>query len=520
MPKPPSRSLAIAALAAVAIAISAAPLAAETQGGVGPDVTVYSVSGFSNYGAVGGVRAYALGTTSCNIGDVPVNWCDNGGGCSGLQPNQHPVIAQSVYRLKNGRFEQIGMSWLKHGFLSTNTPAGTSCVGPGNQQCTSPPRGGDELGIGCTDTYGSSLNGSWSWTGPRSEVNGTTGAFPFPAGNGPQSQVIDQRIQIRETDLDAAQNPGALYWGEGHYVADNDALADNGLNNASYRPVTVGAGPSYDLSFTGSTIREKTAIQAWLVADPTVEYIAVDFNSGAGPTERFEVARKVTEPVPGQFHYEYAIRNMNSDRAARRLAIQFGGPVTFSNVGFKDIDHHSGEPYDPTDWTIDAGTPVDTVAWTGGDFALDPDGNALRWGTMYNFWFDADAGPDDISIHRLELFKPGTPDHVDFWIGATATFGLDVAVSGEGAVTSDPAGIDCPDTACSHDFLFESDVDLTAEAAAGWTFVGWSGDCSGTGVCTVTMDAAKSVTATFDTMPFLDGFESGDTSEWSSTTSP
>jgi hypothetical protein len=34
------------------------------------------------------------------------------------------------------------------------------------------------------------------------------------------------------------------------------------------------------------------------------------------------------------------------------------------------------------------------------------------------------------------------------------------------------------------------------------------------------MDAAKSVTATFDTMPFLDGFESGDTSEWSSTTSP
>lgn len=144
-------------LIACAVAAALAP-AASAQ--VGPDVTVYSVSGFSNYGAVGGVRAYSLGTTSCNIGDRPVNWCDSPGGCSGLQSNQHPVIAQSVYRLKEGRFEQIGMSWLKHGFLSTNSNAGSSCVGPGSQQCTVPPRGGDELGIGCTDTYGSGLNGS------------------------------------------------------------------------------------------------------------------------------------------------------------------------------------------------------------------------------------------------------------------------------------------------------------------------------------------------------------------------
>jgi hypothetical protein len=497
-----------------ALVLSAAPVSAD-----GPDVTVYSVSGFSNYGAVSGVRAYALGTTSCNIGDTPVNWCDNFPGCSGLQPNQHPVIAQSVYRLKNGRFEQIGMSWLKHGFLSTNTPAGTSCVGPGGQQCTAPPRGGNELGIGCTDTYGSSLNGSWTWLGPRSEVNATTGAFPFPATNGPESQVIDQRIQIREIDLDPTLNAGALYWGEGHYVSDNDALAGNAFNNASYRPVTVGAGPSFDLSFTGSTIREKTAIQGWLAADPTVEYVAVDFTSGAPPTERFEVARKVTEPVPGQFHYEYVIRNMNSDRAARRFLIQFDGPVTFSNVGFKDIDHHSGEPYDGTDWTVDVGTPVDTIAWSGGDFAVDPDGNALRWGTMYNFWFDANAGPDQIEIHTLRLFKPGTPDHVDFW-GAQLSFGLDVAVVGEGAVTSDPAGIDCPDVACSQAFLAGTPVELTAAAATDWEFTGWSGDCTGSGACTVTMDTVRSVTATFtliDDMPFIDGFESGDTSAWSAT---
>jgi hypothetical protein len=411
-----------AALVLAAVALVAGPFAGGAHAAVGPDVTVYSVSGVSNYGAVAGVRAYALGTTSCNIGDVPVNWCDNGGGCTGLASNQHPVIAQSVYRLKNGRFEQIGMSWLKHGFLSTNTPAGTSCVGPGGQQCTSPPRGGDELGVGCTDTYGSSLNGSWTWLGPRSEVNATTGAFPFPATNGPESQVIDQRIQIRETDLDPTLNAGALYWGEGHYVSDNDALEGNGFNNASYRPLTVGGAPNFDLTFSSTTVREKTAVAAWVAADPSVQYLAVDFESTGVPSQRFEVARKVTEPSPGAFHYEYAIRNMNSDRSAQRFAIRFGGAVALSNVGFKDVDHHSGEPYDPTDWLVEPAPGVDTVAWSGETFTTDPDANALRWGTLYNFWFDADTGADSILLHELTLFKPGSPCKVRFSFSADYIF--------------------------------------------------------------------------------------------------
>jgi hypothetical protein len=50
-------------------------------------------------------------------------------------------------------------------------------------------------------------------------------------------------------------------------------------------------------------------------------------------------------------------------------------------------------------------------------------------------------------------------------------------------------------------------VTLTATAAAYPTFVGWSGGCSGTGDCVVTVDAARDVTATFDTyvvyVPFV-----------------
>jgi len=44
-------------------------------------------------------------------------------------------------------------------------------------------------------------------------------------------------------------------------------------------------------------------------------------------------------------------------------------------------------------------------------------------------------------------------------------------------------------------------VSLTAAPNAGYTFTGWSGDCSGAGECTVTMDADTSVTANFALEP-------------------
>jgi hypothetical protein len=69
--------------------------------------------------------------------------------------------------------------------------------------------------------------------------------------------------------------------------------------------------------------------------------------------------------------------------------------------------------------------------------------------------------------------------------------------SGSGTVTSNPSGIDCVAT-CSYDFPEATDVTLAADSAKGSFFAGWSGgNCSGTGVCIVHMDAIKSITATF-----------------------
>jgi hypothetical protein len=72
--------------------------------------------------------------------------------------------------------------------------------------------------------------------------------------------------------------------------------------------------------------------------------------------------------------------------------------------------------------------------------------------------------------------------------------------TGTGTVASSPAGISCGPT-CSANFDSGAVVNLTATPDSGSTFAGWSGACSGTGACSVTMDAAKSVSANFTANP-------------------
>lgn len=128
----------------------------------GRDIIVGDLYDLATWGVSSGIVAYSVGTISCNIGDVAVPWV--------ASTNQHPVIGQNMFRLKGGVLEQIGQSWLKHGFAAlTGSTCGT-CMGPG----------GAQLSPGCSDPYSAGLNGSQSNLGPRSQINAATGVFPYP----------------------------------------------------------------------------------------------------------------------------------------------------------------------------------------------------------------------------------------------------------------------------------------------------------------------------------------------------
>jgi hypothetical protein len=93
----------------------------------------------------------------------------------------------------------------------------------------------------------------------------------------------------------------------------------------------------------------------------------------------------------------------------------------------------------------------------------------------------------------------GTSNALTFTINtATINFTLTVSKSGNGTVTSTPAGISCGGD-CSEIYTSGTMVTLTATPQnKNFTFTGWSGaGCTGTGLCTVTMDANKTVTAAF-----------------------
>jgi hypothetical protein len=80
--------------------------------------------------------------------------------------------------------------------------------------------------------------------------------------------------------------------------------------------------------------------------------------------------------------------------------------------------------------------------------------------------------------------------------GAGVTLSVTTAGTGSGTVTSSPAGISCPGS-CSAAFAAGTAVTLSDAAAAGSSFGGWGGACSGTGGCAFTLNSDQTVTATF-----------------------
>jgi len=366
-------------LAQLAASLAWTPRSVDGFPNVGPDVIVGVLNGVDSYGQVGGINAYSVGTTSCNKGDTPLNWISN--------TNQHPVIGQNMFRLKGGRFEQIGQSWLKHGFTALQ---GNDC----NFGCDPYPNG-THLGSGCSDPYGSGLNGSQSGLGPKFEVNATTGIFLYPfTAQGQQGDAIYKRLQVKTADIDPNQNAGARYFVEGHYVTPDDAAAGNQDNNASYQEITVTNNPpTYTINLISSTMRETPALHAWQAVDPAVSIQTIKI-----PNDRnVELGYKVTDLGGGMWHYEYALYNVNSHRSARYFSVPIPSGVSVSNIGFHDVDYHSGEPFDSTDWT--ATVAGGSITWATQTFVENPNANALRWGTLYNFRFDANSPPAGVVAH-------------------------------------------------------------------------------------------------------------------------
>lgn len=140
---------------------------------------------------------------------------------------------------------------------------------------------------------------------------------------------------------------------------------------------------------------------------------------------------------------------------------------------------------------IDCGA-ICTASFTGGSVTMTPQADS---GSVFvGFGGDADCADGSVSM-TVDVTCSARFDLAAF----SATVAIAIAGTGSGSVASSPAGLSCPGV-CTGSFAVPSRLELFAEADAGSTFVGWSGDADcADGMLDVRGDA--SCIATFDLLP-------------------
>ena len=375
----------------------------------GPDVIVGDIEEVRQFGSAGTQVGLAVGTDSCNNGDEPVNWF-------ALPQTDHPVVPQNLYRMSGGpnnndRFEQVGHSWMKHTFLALEDFVCGNCD---TSNCAT----GSHLCPGCSDPYVADLNASQGSLGSRAWLNPFTGSFPSGANNhnGHSHDGVSHRIRVDVSDLNTTLNPGATYFGEAAYISPHEYAwcqshpgECNMYNNASYRQFTVTGTNNFTFTAVGSTFRMKAAITGWTNA--TINHIEPDpGNDGFGL-----VGFKVTNPSPGVWHYDYAVYNQNLDRGIQSFSVPVGPGTNLTNIGFHAPPQEPAFPNDGTfnsqgysssPWNV---TQIGgSITWSCETFAQNQNANAIRFGTLYNFRFDADQPPQNTNA-TVGFFKTGSP---------------------------------------------------------------------------------------------------------------
>jgi hypothetical protein len=254
---------------------------------------------------------------------------------------------------------------------------------------------------------------------------------------------LRERVAVRRSDLDPAQNAGAIYLAECQYIHPQDAAAENDNNNASYRLVTIGStwstNSGYPLTLTGATIQQVPALYGWKTAHPDVQVNSLDF-IGDG---RFLVGSRAIDNGNGTWRYEYAVFNLNSHRGGGSFSVPVPQGVAITNIGFKSPTYLNGEGYTNAAWSsvVSGGK----ITWTC-EPNTNINANALRWSTLYNFRFTANVPPASApGLATIGLWRETTPSSTEIsgnvaaYIPSTPTITGDL--NGDGVVDSGDLGV-------------------------------------------------------------------------------
>lgn len=321
-----------------------------------------------------------------NAGTTDVPWY---GKFSGSFPpynnDQHPFLVWNMYRLANGTLEQIGVSPLKHAFLTINSVCG----------CPS----GNILWVNCEDTYGTGTNDGTSSLGPRSEILPSIGYWQrcqsifdtncdgVQNSAPPRATPMDRRMAVLESDLQA----GGSYYIDSWYIVRDDKNIFNSMGWRTVTPSWTGSSWTFGL---GASFTNGAVVDQWVnpaAPGPNAQSVLLFTKFG-----QLRLAVRATDLGGGQWRYEYALMNFDFDSAVKSFSIPVPAGAVVSNIGFHDVDQNAA-----TDWT--SSTAGNAVTWQA------PSAAAVQtFSTLFNFRFTVNAAPGAAS-------------------GSTATLGVQAA---------------------------------------------------------------------------------------------
>lgn len=342
-----------------------------------------------------GLAGVSMSTTSCNVGNVDVPW---------LAPmdEDHPGIAMALYRETDTgdytTFEQIGFSGMKHGFFALSNSDCDPCQHHSD---------GSFLGVGCSDTYGVGNNADRTWLAPRNEWNPYLGTWECTgshfAGGQPDCERrhggsghdgVEHRVVVHDSDLD---NANSTYYYEAYYVVRDD---DFKMNNSGSKRCTMqwgGSGWDFNTPSSNNPLVEGPVLLRWDADLHT--WIKAETDDG-----NVILSVKVTDLDLGLYHYEYALYNFDCDRRIGSITI----PVNDAG-NITDIEFHDGDQDATNDWQFTLGS--NALTFETETFEQNENANALMFGWLFNFRFNADAPPQTVNA-SLGLWKPGNGDAV------------------------------------------------------------------------------------------------------------
>jgi len=386
------------------------------------DVALTDITTLSQLVRTPGDRvAVAPGATLKNIGTSSVEWFNSI--APDPDPGNHPFLSLNLYRLHNGRLQQIGQGDVKHAFFTINTEC----------ECA----GGNILYPTCADTYGTATNANRRFLAPREEINALTGDWESqgshfdgtPANNfrdhlgGPPGTDLgghgefEHLLTVAEADL---LTPGARYFIEAWYLVRDDINIFNGMGHKEVTPGLVGDTfsfnfvPSADAPLVSGSILDSYVSPSGRSAQSA--NVLSDTADG-----RFQLAYQATLGGNAAFNYEFALMNHDYDRGVRKFSVPLTETATISNPIFLDNDNNPAN-----DWVVTQ-TPT-SITWEA------PPGSQLEWGTLYNFGFSASASASGGSLNLQVQPPAGSDGPIDLTLGNF--------VAGSGGCISQPISID------------------------------------------------------------------------------